>query len=46
MSGSLTYFIDDRTQLLWIASINTGPKDAEFSRLLRYSTLLGLRFAL
>jgi hypothetical protein len=44
-SSSLTWFIDDRTQLLWFAAVNRGASDGEFSRLLRYSTLLGLRFA-
>ncbi len=46
LSGSLTYFIGDRTQLLWVGTLNRGARDAEFSRLLRYSTLIGLRFTL
>lgn len=46
VSGSLTWFIGERTQLLWFGAVNHGARDAEFSRLFRYSTLLGLRFAL
>lgn len=46
VSGSLTWFIGERTQLLWFGALNHGARDAEFSRLFRYSTLLGLRFAL
>ena len=46
VSGSLTWFIGERTQLLWFGAVNLGARDAEFSRLVRYSTLLGLRFAL
>ena len=46
VSASLTWFIGERTQLLWFAAVNHGARDAEFSRLFRYSTLLGLRFTL
>jgi hypothetical protein len=45
-SGSLTYVLGARTQLLCVASLNRGSSDAEFPRLLRHSVLLGLRLAL
>lgn len=46
LSGSLTYVLGARTQLLCVASLNRGSSDAEFPRLLRHSVLLGLRLAL
>ena len=46
LQGSLTYFLGDRTQLIGVGAVNTGPKDAEFSRLLRYSVIVALRVTL
>ncbi|MDR1968206.1 MAG: hypothetical protein LBQ32_05870 [Burkholderiaceae bacterium] len=46
LSGSLTWFLNDSTQLLWLVAFNHGPNSAEFSRNVRWSNLLGLRFTL
>ena len=45
-SLSLTYFLDDHSQLIWFATANRGDGDGDFSRLIRYSSQLGLRFTL
>jgi hypothetical protein len=43
-SSSITYFLNKRSQLYFVGSYNLGSANTEFSRLLRFTGQVGIRF--